>query len=93
MLEGKPFQWNVEKNDQLQQDRGISFEMVAQAIKDKKSLEVIPHPNQEKYPSQEMLVIQINDYVYLVPYVEADDYYFLKTIFPSRKMNKKYSGK
>lgn len=93
MLEGKPFQWNAEKNIQLQQQRGISFEMVVQAIEDKKSLEVIPHPNQEKYPSQEMLIIQINDDVCLVPYVEAEDYYFLKTVFPSRKMKKRYLGK
>ncbi len=93
MIEGKPLRWNAEKDAQLQQDRGIGFETVAQAIKDKKSLAIIPHPNQEKYPSQEMLVIQINDYVYLVHYVEADDYYFLKTIFPSRKMNKKHLGK
>ena len=93
MLEGKPLQWNSEKNLQLQQERGISFEMVAQIIEESGFLEIIPHPNQEKYPSQEMLVIQINGYVYLVPYVEADDYYFLKTIFPSRKMTKKYLGK
>jgi len=93
MLEGKPIQWNEEKDHQLQQDRGISFEMVVQAIEDGKSLDVIPHPNQGKYPSQEMLVIQIDDYVYLVPYVETEDYYFLKTAFPSRKMQKKYLEK
>jgi hypothetical protein len=93
MLEGKPFQWNIEKNIQLQQEREISFEMVVQAIKDQKSLDVIPHFNQEKYPSQEILVIQINDYVYLVPHIENDNYYFLKTIIPSRKMKKKYLGK
>lgn len=93
MLKGKPLRWNPEKNLQLQQDRGINFEMVAQAIKDKKSLDDIPHPNQGKYPSQKILVIEINQYIYTVPYVEDDNYYFLKTIIPSRKMTKKYLGK
>lgn len=93
MLEGKPFQWNAEKDVQLQQARGIGFEMVAQTIEEIGFLEIIKHPNQEKYPSQKMLVIKINNYVYLVPYVEDDNHYFLKTIFPSRKMTKKYLGK
>jgi hypothetical protein len=39
------------------------------------------------------ILIQIKDYVYLVPYVEDDTSIFLKTIIPSRKMNKKYNKK
>lgn len=35
-------------------------------------------------------VIEINSYAYVVPYVEEDDYLFLKTIFPSRKYTKEY---
>lgn len=93
MFEGKPFQWNPEKNLQLQQQRGINFEMVVQSIKEKKFLDTIPHPNQEKYPSQKLLILEINQYVYTVPYVEEDNYYFLKTIIPSRKMTKRYLGK
>ena len=39
MFEDKPFQWNPEKNLQLQQQRGINFEMVVQSIKEKKFLD------------------------------------------------------
>lgn len=93
MFEGKPFQWNPEKNLQLQQQRGINFEMVVQSIREKKFIDAIPHPNQEKYPSQKILILEINQYIYTVPYVEDDNNYFLKTIIPSRKMTKRYLGK
>jgi len=53
-------------------------------------LDNIKHPNQEKYPNQSMLVLAIEDYVYIVPYVETEQELFLKTIIPSRKMRKKY---
>jgi predicted DNA binding CopG/RHH family protein len=43
------------------------------------------HPNPEQYQSQRILVVEVNQYVYLVPYVEDDDYLSLKTIIPSRK--------
>lgn len=37
-------------------------------------------------------VINIDNYVYLVPFIEDQQKYFLKTIFPSRKATKKYLG-
>jgi len=88
----KPFRWNLEKNTQLKAERGISFETVSQDIKDGKALDIIEHPNQEKYPSQKIFILKIARYVYLVPFVESDDEIFLKTIIPSRKMKKKYLG-
>jgi hypothetical protein len=56
-------------------------------------LDDIEHPNKEKYQNQNIFIIlvQIKNYVYLVPYVEEEDYIFLKTIIPSRQMNKKYN--
>jgi hypothetical protein len=51
---------------------------------------VIDHPNQEKYPQQKIIVVNINDYAYLIPRVETEDGIFLKTIIPSRKMTAKY---
>jgi hypothetical protein len=48
------------------------------------------HPNPEQYQSQRILVVEVNQYVYLVPYVEDDDYLFLKTIIPSRKATRDY---
>lgn len=88
----KPFRWNAEKNSQLQDDRGISFETAVLAIAEGRVLDVIEHPNQEKYPSQRIFIIEINQYVYLVPFVESDEDIFLKTMIPSRKLKKKYLG-
>lgn len=50
----------------------------------------LPHPNAEKYPNQSVLVVTFDDYVYLVPYVEEVDYFFLKTVIPSRKATRDY---
>lgn len=53
----------------------------------------IDHPNQEKYFGQRMMVFNINNYIYLVPYIENVDEIFLKTIIPSRKATKNYLEK
>lgn len=88
----KLFRWNEDKNEQLKAEREISFEQVLQAIQAKKILDIIEHPDRAKYPSQRMFIIAMNEYVYLVPFVESDDTIFLKTIIPSRKMKKRYLG-
>jgi len=88
----KPFRWNSEKDSQLQTERGINFDVVVRAIQDENVLDVIDHPNQEKYSSQRIFIIEVNQYVYLVPFLEDDQEIFLKTIIPSRKMTKKYLG-
>lgn len=88
----KSFRWNTDKNRQLQAERGVRFEQVLQAINGNKVLDVIDHPNQEKYPSQRIFIIEMNQYIYLVPFVENDQEIFLKTIIPSRKLKKQYIG-
>jgi len=50
------------------------------------------HPNKKKYPNQKILIIDVDEYAYLVPCVIDKDEYFLKTIIPSRKATKKYLG-
>ena len=86
------FDWNVNKNELLKTTRNISFEMVLEEISEGRILEDSPHPNQEKYPNQYIFVLKINEYCYIVPYVQNADTIFLKTIIPSRKMMKKYKG-
>jgi len=88
----KKIQWNADKNEKLKQDRSISFEQIIDCLKNGQVLDDIEHPNQEKYKHQNMFVINIDDYVYLVPYVENEQEIFLKTIIPSRKATKKYLG-
>ncbi len=81
--------WDQEKNKILKDTRGISFEDVEDAILNDKIIDIIPHHNQEKYPHQEIMIIEINDYTYYVPFVLDKDKIFLKTIIPSRKYNKR----
>jgi hypothetical protein len=53
-------------------------------------LDVLAHPNPSKYPKQRVLVVACDNYVYLVPFVEETDYFFLKTVIPSRKAARDY---
>lgn len=90
----KYFDWDEEKNWKLQAERGISFEEIKVAIESGKVLDAFDHPNQKRYPNQKIIVVEIDDYVYLVPYVKKDEEkVFLKTIIPSRKATKKYLGR
>lgn len=50
------------------------------------------HPNRDRYPNQQILVVKIDDYAYLVPFVESKQGRFLKTIIPSRKATRQYLG-
>ena len=86
----KPFRWNPEKNEALTADRGVSFERIAVAIESGGLLDILAHPNQQKYPRQKILLVAADGYVYLVPFVEEDEYFFLKTIIPSRKATRDY---
>ena len=81
----KPYRWNAEKNESLKKARGISFEHVVVAVESGGLLDITDHPNMAQYPRQKVMVVAIESYAYLVPYVEEDDYYFLKTVIPSRK--------
>jgi uncharacterized DUF497 family protein len=88
----KPISWNPEKNTQLKAEREVSFEDVVFHIMVGDILETVDHPNQARYPGQQIHMIAIEEYVYLVPFVESDDEVFLKTIIPSRKATKTYRG-
>ena len=86
----KSFRWSPEKNEALQVDRGISFERIVVAIEFGGLLDILTHPNEKRYPRQKILVVAADGYAYLVPFVEGDDHFFLKTIIPSRKATKDY---
>lgn len=89
----KPFRWNHVKNEMLKIERSISFEEIVLAIEAGGLLDELCHPNSNKYPNQSVLVVALDEYAYLVPYVEEADYYFLKTIIPSRKATRDYLQK
>lgn len=86
----KPFRWSHRKNEQLKVQRQISFEEIVLAIEDDGLLDVLRHSDVERYPNQFVPVVEVEQYVYLVPYVEEAEYYFLKTIIPSRKATRDY---
>ena len=86
----KPFRWSPEKNEALKAERGISFESVVVALQTGGLLDILAHPNQANYPRQRVLVVACDNYAYLVPFVEEEDYFFLKTVIPSRKATRDY---
>lgn len=91
MIRKNTYNFSAEKNHKLIQDRGISFEEVIAVIESESVLDIIEHPNSQKYSNQQMYIIEFNDYAYLVPFIiETDDTIFLKTIIPSRKATEKY---
>ena len=89
----KPFRWNPEKNDALKAARGLSFESIVVAVESGGLLDVVEHPNKAKYPKQRVMVVAVENYAYLVPFVEEEDHYFLKTVIPSRKATRDYLHK
>ena len=89
----KSFRWNIEKNELLKFERGISFEAVVVALETGGLLDLLDHPNPVKYPKQRILLVVIMNYVYLVPFIEEEDHYFLKTMIPSRKATRAYFQK
>jgi uncharacterized DUF497 family protein len=88
----KSFDWNAEKNQQLIEERNISFEEVIFLIQSGGLLDDLKHPKESEYPNQRIFIVNIDDYACLVPYIEDDNVIFLKTIIPSRKATKKYLG-
>lgn len=88
----KYFDWSPTKNEQLKTERNVLFEDIVFAIEHGELLDIIEHPNKKKYPNQKIFIVKINNYVYLVPFVEDENIIFLKTIIPSRKMTLEYLG-
>jgi uncharacterized DUF497 family protein len=90
---GKIIRWDEEKNQLLQLQRDVGFEDVLEKIANGDILGRRLHPNTDKYPNQQIFVLEINNYIWYVPFVETTDEIFLKTIIPSRKLTKEFGGK
>jgi uncharacterized DUF497 family protein len=86
------FVWKEDKNKVLKQKRNISFEQIVLAIENKQLVDVMEHPNQKKYKGQIFMMVERNNYVYVVPAYISDsgEECHLKTIYPSRKYTNKY---
>ena len=85
------YKWNNKKNEELKSSRNICFEQVVMHVDKGDLLDLIEHPNQKDYAHQKILIVKINNYIYLVPFFEENENtYSLITIMPSRKATKLY---
>ena len=87
------FSFDPQKNTKLIELRNISFEEIIAVLESQGPLDIVQNPNSDKYAHQKMYVIELHDYIYLVPFVEEETKIFLKTAFPHRKATKKYLKK
>ncbi len=83
----KRIEWSDEKNKQLQAERDLSFEAVIVALEQGKLIDIVPNPSSH-HSHQNVLVVEIDNYLVLVPFVEDESRIFLKTAFRSRKVTK-----
>lgn len=88
-------EYSEEKNLLLKATRGVDFEDVLESIRKGGLLDDLQHKNQKKHPDQKILVVKINEYVYVVPYIldRTRSVFFLKTVYPSRVLTGKYLKK
>ena len=84
------YQWSADKNKFLKEKRGVTFEQIVMHIENGDVIDIIDHPNKTRYSHQRVLIININEYIYSVSFVEENKIRFLKTIIPSRKLTKLY---
>lgn len=82
--------WSPVKNAELKVRYGFGFERVLAALDEGQVLDRRTHPNLERYGHQHQLILRIDEYAWIVPFVADGDRLFLKTMFPSRKATRKY---
>lgn len=85
----KGVRFNKDKNELLKIQRGIDFEDISEFIRKNRRIKTINHPNKKRYPKQKILLVKMGKHIYAVPFVEENEYIFLKTIYPSEKYTRK----
>jgi len=86
------YEYDPVKDLKLRLDRGIGFEDVIKILRSDRPIKGGKHPNAEKYPNQYVYEVEIEGYMYIIPFVADGKKAFLKTIFPSRKATKMHKG-
>ena len=89
----KPIRFNKDKDKVLKEKRGIGFKDVIKEMGAGKIVTVRKHPNTKKFPSQKIMLINIKNYIFVIPYIETEKEIFLKTIYKSRKYTKEFINK
>lgn len=91
-MESNEVSWGEFKNAELHSKFGFGFERVVEAIDDGCILGIRDHPNIVKYAHQKQMIVKIDGYAWVVPYVQQENRIFLKTMFPSRVGTKRLIG-
>ena len=82
--------WDAKKDLWLQEHRDVSFQDIASCILSDNLVDMIENPSRG---GQAAFVVHFRGYIWVVPFVvEKDDSIFLKTAYPSRKMNARFGG-
>jgi hypothetical protein len=82
----KPLRWCPEKSRWLKGIRGISFdELVLGRVVD-----IVDHPIRT---NQRLMLFDYLGYIWVVPFVENEAEFFLKTLYPSRKYTQEFRRK
>lgn len=88
----KYFNWNDEKRDWIEKTQNIKFMDIVHCIQKNNLLKIVEHPDKLKYPYEEIYVLKYNNYIYLVPYIEAQQEVILKSAIPSSEATKEFLG-
>ena len=83
------YDWNNAKNEQLKKKRGISFEQITTQIETGFLLDIVEHPDQEKYVNQRIYIVEYESYAYLVPFVQTENRIFFENDLSQQKSDKK----
>jgi uncharacterized DUF497 family protein len=85
------FDWDPEKNEEIQETHGVSFEEIVALISRGGLIKSVKNPSQ-KYPSQKIMLVRKGKAVYMVPYESRGNKFWLITAFYSERLTKKYAG-
>jgi uncharacterized DUF497 family protein len=86
----KEIRYSKEKDLLLKKERNVSFQDIKKAFDENRIVAIVKNPNNTRYRNQKMFLVTIDNYIYVVPFVEDADHLFLKTIYPSKKYTKRY---
>ncbi len=82
--------WDEAKSAKLKTERGASFSELAEAILSDGLLDVLPHPQPDRHPRQEIFVVRYAGEIWSVIVERRGLTHRLATAYRSRKLRKTY---
>ena len=92
ILENLEFEWDEEKSKRVKQKHSRSLEEILEYIKAGKVVAFMKHYNQERYPGQMVIVLNVDGYPWVVPCEIRGNKLRLITAFPNRKFKNLIDG-